>query len=271
MRLDPPPAQKHRYAQLARALFEDMPADPNGPAVLPGSYRVRLTVEGRVYTQSLLVSNDARAGQSTSALAVPRKRFDLAMKVYDAMQAAHREFVTLARVRAQLRPFQASPDAALAQLAADLDARLAEIDGSDWTGLVIPDADDEAGEVDEKEGKHPDFVPPKPVSISKDYDDPTSILGRRFANVDHPPAFATMSVALGDMLTKVATATSAPDALTAADYQRTCAQLSGVLTTWRSINAADVPRVNAELARRGLPLLPVAARLPVVACGSKLP
>jgi hypothetical protein len=193
------------------------------------------------------------------------------MNVYDAMQSAHREFVTLARVRAQLGPLKASPDAPLAQLAADLDARLAEIDGSDWTGLVIPDADDEVGEVDEKEGKHPDFVPPKPVSISKDYDDPTSILGRRFANVDHPPAFATMSVALGDMLTKIATATSAPDALTTADYRRTCAQLSGVLTTWRSINAADVPRVNAELARRGLPLLPVAVRVQGVACGSKLP
>jgi hypothetical protein len=230
-------------------------------------------VDGRVLTQPLVVKSNPRDGAPAAALTARQRRFDFAMKMYDAMQIAHREFVTLARVRAQLRPVLAASDTTLAQLAATLDARLAEIDGSDWTGLVIPDADDEAGEVDEKEGKHPDFVPPKPVSVSKDYDDPTSILGRRFANIDHAPAFATMSVALGDMLktaTKPGTA-AAPDALAMADYQRTCGQLSDVLATWRSINAADLPAMNAELSARGLPKVPVATRVASVACASKQP
>ena len=47
LRLDPPPAPHHRFAQLARALFEDAPAEPDGPLVLAGSYRVRLTAGGR--------------------------------------------------------------------------------------------------------------------------------------------------------------------------------------------------------------------------------
>ena len=102
------------------------------------------------------------------------------MKMYDAMQIAHREFVQLARVRGAAPAAADVAGADVAPAAADLDARLAELDGSDWTGLVVPDADDEAQEVEEKEGKHPDFVPPKPVSVSKDYDDPTSILGRAF-------------------------------------------------------------------------------------------
>ena len=59
LRLDPPPSQNHRYAQLAPALFEDAPADPDGPSVLPGTYRVRLTVAGRAYSQPLVVRNDS--------------------------------------------------------------------------------------------------------------------------------------------------------------------------------------------------------------------
>ena len=271
LRLDPPPAQKHRYAQFARALFEDTPADPDGPLVLAGSYRVKLTVAGATYTQPLVVHNDPRVGEAPATLAAQRRQFDLAMKMYDAMQIAHREFVQLARVRAQLRPLLTSPDPQVALSAADLDARLADLDGSDWTGLVIPDADDEAGEVDEKEGKHPDFVPPKPVSISKDYDDPTSILGRRFANVDHAPAFATVSAAFGGMLTKTVDAAAAPDAVAVADYERSCQQLSGVLEAWRAINAQDLPRVNAELAQRKLPPLPIATSVSTIVCGSREP
>lgn len=273
LRLDPPPAQNHRYARLASALFLDMPADPDGPHVLAGTYRVRLTVDGRVYSQALTVSNDPRVSASPSALAALRRRFDLAMKMYDAMQIAHRQFLALARVRAQLQPALASADAPLAQLAADLDGRLAQIDGSDWTGLVIPDADDEIwDEGEETEGvKHPDFKPPKPVSVSKDYDDPTSILGRKFANVDHPPAFATMSVALGTMLRKLEVSQAAPDSLTLSDYQRACGQLADVVATWRSINVTDLPHANIELTTRGLPPLPVAAAVPTLSCGVRQP
>ena len=39
-------------------------------------------------------------------------------------------------------------------------------------------------------------MPPKPVSVSKDYDDPTTILGRRFANVNHSPALTIVSADL---------------------------------------------------------------------------
>jgi hypothetical protein len=192
------------------------------------------------------------------------------MKVYDAMRLAHREFIQLSRVRAQVRPLLASADPDVARAAADLDARLADLDGSDWTGLVIPDADDEAGEVDEKEGKHPDFVPPKPVSISKDYDDPTSILGRRFANVDHAPALAPLSAALSGILTRTDGAVgAASDATVIADYARSCDQLSVVLERWRAVNAEDLPRVNAELARRRLPPLSIAPTVSTIACGSR--
>ena len=167
---------------------------------------------------------------------------------------------------ASIRPLLASPEPEVAAAAADLDARLGALDGSDWTGLVIPDADDEAQEVDEKEGKHPDFVPPKPVSLSKDYDDPTSVLGRNFANVDHAPAFAILGTKLGEMMTRIGRGTDAPDALAIQNYASSCEQLAGVLDAWRAINAQDLPRLNADLTKRRLPPLAVASDVPAIVC-----
>src|SRR5262249_3361214 len=121
----------------------------------------------------------------------------------------------------------------------------------------------------EKEGKHPDFVPPKPVSLSKDYDDPTTVLGRNFANVDHAPAFAILGTKLGEMVTRLGRGTNAPDALAIQGYATSCEQLAGVLDAWRTINAQDLPRINAELSKRGLPSLVIATTVPAIACAAK--
>jgi len=265
LRVDPPSSPHHRFAHFARSLFAEMPADPDGPQVPAGAYQLRLAVGTKTYAQPLVVRNDPRI--PPTALQAERQQFDLAMKAYDAMGIAHRGFLQLARVRAGLKPLLTSPDQDLAAAAGALEARLAVLDGSDWTGLVIPDADDELVEVDEKEGKHPDFVPPKPVSVSKDYDDPTSILGRRFANVDHAPAFAILTAALGDLLTSIARAHAAPDALAIDTYDGSCRQLASVLASWQTMNGDDLVRLNAALAARNQPTLPVAASVPSIACG----
>jgi len=169
-------------------------------------------------------------------------------------------------VRAQLQRLLTSTDGDVAAMAAAIDARLVQIDGTDWTGLVIPDADQDDFDPDEAEEqgiKHPDFVPPQPVSVSKDYDDPTSILGRKFANVNHAPALTPLSADLGTMLTR---AIATPDASVAADYDRACRQLSGVLDLWRAITTQDLARANAELASRTMPPLPVAPAVPALVC-----
>ena len=265
LRFDPPPSANHRFAQLARSLYEDLPAIPDGPQVLAGSYRVRLTVAGREYSQSLVVRNETSA--TPASLEARRQQFDLAMKAYDAMNASHLAFLQLKRARNQIALLLKSSDPDIAAAATDLDARLAVIDGSDWTGLVIPDADNDASEAEEdaKEGKHPDFVPPKAVPLSKDYDDPTTILGRAFANVDHAPAFAIVSTTLGGVVTRT-NAASGPDTLAVDTYDRSCDQLVGVLRTWQAINGQDLPRLNAELAKRKLPALPVVSNVPPLVC-----
>ena len=265
LRLDPPPSPHHRFSQFARGLFENTPAEPDGPLVLAGAYRVRLTAGGRSSVQPMVVRDDPAA--TPAYLQARRRQFDLAMQAYDAMQIAHRGFLQLAQARASLRPLLASADPDLVKAATDLDTRLNVIDGSDWTGLVIPDADNDAGEIDEaKEGKHPDFVPPKPVSLSKDYDDPTSILGRAFGNVTHAPAFAIVGLSLGGVVAKTGRESAAPDALALDTYSQACRQLASVLDEWRAINAQDLPLLNADLDRRRLPRLPIASSVPTLVC-----
>jgi hypothetical protein len=182
------------------------------------------------------------------------------------MQITHRAFLQLASVRAGLRPLLASTDERTTALATNLEARLVQLDGTDWTGLIIPDEDMDDFDADEAEEqgiKHPDFIPPKPVSVSKDYDDPTSILGRRFANVNHSPALTIVSADLGEMLIKAMTM---PDVVAGADYDRSCQQLSDVLDTWRAMNASELASVNVELTKLKLSPLPIAATVPTVVC-----
>jgi hypothetical protein len=159
-------------------------------------------------------------------------------------------------------------------MATDLDTKLAAIDGSDWTGLVIPDVDnDNQAELEEeaKEGKHPNFVPPQAVSLSKDYDDPTSVLGRNFANVDPPPAFAIVGTRLGELVDRVDRARGAPDALSTDNWQVSCERLASILDTWRALTNTDLPRLSAELGKRHLPAISVPSNTPAITCAAKRP
>src|SRR5439155_1392976 len=62
----PPPALQHEYP--ISAIPGDTPRDPRGPWVLPGSYTVRLTVDGMTLTQPLAVRMDPRLRPGPGAL-----------------------------------------------------------------------------------------------------------------------------------------------------------------------------------------------------------
>lgn len=267
LRFDPPPSPDHKYAQAAPSIFLEIPPEPDGPRVIAGTYRVRLTSGAVSQVQPLVVRNDPKTPAADVQMA--RQKFQLAMKSYDAMQMSHRAFLQTTRLRDRLRPLLLSTDLSIVIAATNLYIRVASLDGSDWTGLVIPDYEDEGPEIEEEllAVKHPDFVPPKPVSVSKDYDDPASILGRVFENVNHPPALLILNGSIGELLMKTAAAHVAPDSLTIDTYENSCQELGGVLDSWRAINTQELPAFNAELAKRKLPPLPIATAVPALRCG----
>ncbi|MBA3656908.1 MAG: glycoside hydrolase, partial [Gemmatimonadaceae bacterium] len=93
------------------AVYMDTPLDPLGPAALPGEYTVRLTVNGRTYSQPLTLKMDPRATISPAGLT---KQFELSYKMAEitwklapriaslrTVTPAPEEFRTLTRISSE--------------------------------------------------------------------------------------------------------------------------------------------------------------------------
>ncbi|HYV64638.1 MAG TPA: hypothetical protein VE964_00255, partial [Myxococcales bacterium] len=113
-----PPAMEPGYP--ISAVPHDTPKEPQGPWALPGSYTVRLTVDGAPFTQPLRVEMDPRVKTSADGL---RQQLELSFRVAQAMQQG---FVALSELRAARSSLARNPGAAAG---ADLDRRLADLEG----------------------------------------------------------------------------------------------------------------------------------------------
>jgi len=125
-----PPAGGGGYAMaVANKQTESL---PQGPLVVPGSYRVRLTVYGRCYEQPLEVEPDPRIKASAQDYA---QQFALAKRLYDALQQAGDAIRQIDQRRAELKQ-QPNPE---------LDRKLVSIAGAargeeDEEGSTAPTA-----------------------------------------------------------------------------------------------------------------------------------
>ncbi len=95
MRYDAPPAFAHSFAFNGNP--GSTPALPEGPLALPGVYTVRLTVDGRRYTQSITVRADPRTHVSPVALAAQHA---LLMRLNSGLRATWDDFRPVAALRA---------------------------------------------------------------------------------------------------------------------------------------------------------------------------
>jgi hypothetical protein len=64
----------------------DVPREPSGPQALPGSYQVRLTVDGKTYTQPFKLTMDPRVKTTPQDL---EKQFSLELKLVQALRQAN--------------------------------------------------------------------------------------------------------------------------------------------------------------------------------------
>jgi hypothetical protein len=74
-------------------------ATTNGPTVLPGSYQVRLTVDGRAETQPLTVKKHPYFNVSDADL---REQFELASAIRDKVNEANNAIIQIRRIKQQL-------------------------------------------------------------------------------------------------------------------------------------------------------------------------
>jgi photosystem II stability/assembly factor-like uncharacterized protein len=122
---DPPGYNPDINNQMNSAPGQVTPA-PHGPLALPGTYTVKLLVDGQTYTQTLVVHNDPRVGESATVMSALRAQNRLAMAAVQGIKDSYAANEEVAAVRAQLAAITRGslpPDVGTAATA--LDAKLA--------------------------------------------------------------------------------------------------------------------------------------------------
>jgi photosystem II stability/assembly factor-like uncharacterized protein len=128
----PPKVLGHDYP--ISAIYGDTPRFPLGPAVLPGEYTIRLTADGRSYTQPLTIKMDPRAPITAAGL---KLQHDIGVRMNDAIG---RDFAALGDLRRQRALLKTQREGAKAGEVADslaaLDTALATIESGSRTGTA---------------------------------------------------------------------------------------------------------------------------------------
>ena len=94
LRYDPPPAFAHSFEFNGNPGVT--PMAPEGPLALPGLYTIRLTVDGKHYTQPLTVERDPRSRVSQAAVVAQHA---LVMRLYAGLEATWADFEPVAALR----------------------------------------------------------------------------------------------------------------------------------------------------------------------------
>jgi photosystem II stability/assembly factor-like uncharacterized protein len=226
LRYDAPPAFTHSFEINANPGLT--PASPEGALVPPGTYTVRLTVNGKSHSEKVTVTNDPRSPVNLAAL---KAQDALIRKLNAAERLAWDAFHQADTTRAQLRAMTASDStSAAAKTIREYIAKL------DTLGGAAPSPGGGFG------GFGFGAANPRPTLVQ---------LVNRFLN-----QLGTFEN--GDV---------APTAAMLAAYQSACNDLGKSITTWRALNGVDLSALNAALTAAGRTPLAKAVGGQPPACG----
>ncbi|PYX67173.1 MAG: glycoside hydrolase, partial [Acidobacteria bacterium] len=122
----PPDSLGHEFP--ISAIVHDTPKYPLGASVVPGNYMAKLTVEGKSYSQALVVKMDPRIKTSLADL---HKQFEMESGSVKGMNETFEALSQVRTVRAQLKERGAKAGkGALADAIAGLDRQAAELEGA---------------------------------------------------------------------------------------------------------------------------------------------
>jgi len=122
-----PPSLRKNY-DLSAVAGVGISGLPRGPLVLPGTYRLRLTVDGKSFTQPVTVRLDRRLKVSEADL---QKQFELEMQISAAMQQAYAALQQRGKVSSESRSQSATDEDPLAKTLAHLGTLLEVVDTAD--------------------------------------------------------------------------------------------------------------------------------------------
>jgi len=127
---DDPPSIDHDLEDEMNMVEGMTSPGPHGPQVPPGSYTLKLTVDGKVYTQTVVVHNDPRVGESAATLSAIKSQHELTMRAYQGMKDSYSGNQEVAAARAQVAPLMQSSSADVAAKAKEFDTKLARFGGA---------------------------------------------------------------------------------------------------------------------------------------------
>jgi photosystem II stability/assembly factor-like uncharacterized protein len=238
LRYDEPPTFVHWWEHVTGAVPGDTPASPEGPLVIPGVYTLKLTVDGKSYTQQVTVKNDPRSPASAADL---RAQYELQVKLYDGTRQSWEGYRQVNAMREALaRVVKASPPADVATAAAAFDAKLLALAG---TGIG---------------GRGGRGAPPPPPNF-------TSLNGTE-------PEEGAVMVSMNGQLKIQDYGDMAPTETMRKGWMQGCRDMRTALTQWQGINANDLVAFNALLTKNHLEPIPAAAppiTMPVCTLGAQ--
>ncbi|MFO0938758.1 MAG: hypothetical protein U0798_19825 [Gemmataceae bacterium] len=108
------------------AIYGDTPSEPTGPVVMPGTYTVKLIVDGKTFEQPLVVKMDPRVTTPAEGLA---KQYELSMLCYYGMNRARKDTANIQRIRKLLAESKGKAPALVDAIDA-IDGKLAALEGT---------------------------------------------------------------------------------------------------------------------------------------------
>lgn len=127
LRYPTPPAIRFNYGDTMGAVPGDTPFTPEGPLALPGSYTVKLIVDGASNAQPLVVKEDPRIGDSSEVMDGMQKQLALAQNIVAVLTASKAAYEQGKALEAKLASFNAG---ASSESAKALQASVAKLTGT---------------------------------------------------------------------------------------------------------------------------------------------
>jgi hypothetical protein len=210
------------------AIFHDTPRYPLGAAVLPGLYNVVLTVNAKQYTQRLTVRMDPRVKTLPDGLL---QQFELDRKIADAL---HRDYEALQHVRslrAQLKSLGGGPYANSAASAASKEKFAAIKTAAELEAKAAAIEGDEGG------------------------------YGARYLSTPEGRSLARLNSGLNTLVSALDTADAAPTTQQKTTFVEIEKSLGEQLRAWAQLKSKDIPALDEQLKKAGLP--PIDLQKPV--------
>jgi hypothetical protein len=225
LRYDDPPAFSHSFEINANA--GQTPASPLGPVALPGTYTLKLTVDGKTYSQTAVVHPDPRAPASLAAI---RAQHALQMKLLAGIDAAYTAHEAALALQTALRG--AVPAGAAPELS-DASAR----------ALALAVELDTIAGLDAGRGR--------------------GGFGRGNAA---RPSFRAINGAMVNQLNAQDLGDMAPTPSTLAQFAATCKELQTTAAAWERVRGAGLTELNKMLTSHGRAALNIPAAMRAVKC-----